>query len=85
MHRHGTAAGARSHITRSAIAGCLIERADYAGAEAILLEALPVMVDAIGDSHAATQACLRRLVELYERWQAPDKAADYRRRLHKPQ
>jgi serine/threonine protein kinase/Flp pilus assembly protein TadD len=70
--------------TRSAIAGCLIERADYPGAEAILLEALPVMVNAIGDGHAATQACLRRLVDLYERWKAPDKAEEYRRRLQKP-
>jgi hypothetical protein len=42
------------------------------------------MVSAIGDSHAAIQACLRRLVDLYERWKVPDKAAEYRRRLHMP-
>jgi serine/threonine-protein kinase len=64
--------------SRSAYAACLIRHRRHAEAEALLLAAFPVLRARLGDGHVATRETAERLVELYEAWGRPEKAAAYR-------
>jgi eukaryotic-like serine/threonine-protein kinase len=67
--------------TRSGIAACLTARGQYAEAETLLLGSLATLRREQGKADPGTQATLRRLVDLYTRWNQPDKAAPYRAEL----
>jgi serine/threonine protein kinase len=60
---------------------CLTGQKRYAEAEAALLEAHEILTAALGTDHAQTLKVLPDLVGLYEAWDQPDKAAEWRSRL----
>ena len=66
------------------IGGCLIAGRRYGEAEPLLLESYPVIQAAFGSSHNRTISILRRLVELYNAWGKPQKAAPYAALLPNP-
>jgi tetratricopeptide (TPR) repeat protein len=53
----------------------------YDEAEAKLLEAHEILVAAVGADHPQTQKVIPNLVDLYEAWGKPDKAAEWRAKL----
>ena len=57
---------------------CLIRLARYEEAERCLLESLATLKAALGENHGRTQSVLTSLVDLYEAWEKPDKAVEYR-------
>jgi serine/threonine protein kinase/tetratricopeptide (TPR) repeat protein len=57
---------------------CLTHLGLYEQAEANLLAAQEVLQANLGKEHTRTRRNVRRLVELYEAWGKPDKAAEYR-------
>jgi serine/threonine protein kinase len=57
------------------------DRKDYAGAEPLLTEALAIRRARLGPSHPLTLRIVRELVELYEAWNKPQRAAHYRAML----
>jgi serine/threonine protein kinase len=67
--------------TASFLAECLIELGRYREAEELLIRGHRVMVVGRGAAHERTREVLGRLVDLYEVWDKPDLAAEYRARL----
>ena len=65
----------------SGLAVCLTRMGRYADAEELLLEAHQILDAALGEQHDHTQTNISRLVELYEAWDEPAKAAEFRARL----
>jgi tetratricopeptide (TPR) repeat protein len=53
----------------------------YAESEAVLLEAHEILTAAVGSGHPQTQKAIRNLAELYEAWDKPDKAVEWRGKL----
>ena len=64
--------------TQSHYGTCLTHLGLYEQAEANLLAAQEVLQANLGKEHTRTRRNVRRLVELYEAWGKPDKAAEYR-------
>jgi serine/threonine protein kinase/Flp pilus assembly protein TadD len=62
---------------------CLTHLELYEQADANLLAAQKVLEANLGTEHTRTRRNVRRLVELYEAWGKPDKAAEYRTLLEK--
>ena len=56
----------------------LTDKGEYAAAEAYLREALAMQRRLYGETHSQTQGAVTGLVELYEAWDRPDQAAEYR-------
>ena len=63
---------------RSAYGECLVIQGRYQDAQAHLLGALDILKQHLGENDERTQQTLNRLVKLYEAWEKPDKAAEYR-------
>ena len=47
----------------------------------MILEAFPIIEKTFGIGHPRAQAAVKRLVDLYEAWGKPDKAATYKAML----
>ena len=62
----------------SLLGGCLTAARRYREAEPLLLKSYPILREAFGDSHNRTRVALGRIVDLYDAWGKPDKAAKYR-------
>jgi len=62
---------------KSLLGGCLVAEHRYAAAEPLLLESYPIIKSTFGDSHNRTQVAARRIVDLYNSWGKPQKAAPY--------
>jgi tetratricopeptide (TPR) repeat protein len=63
--------------TQSHYGACLTQLELYEQAETHLLAAQDVLEANLGEEHTRTQRNVRRLVELYDTWGKPDKAAEY--------
>jgi tetratricopeptide (TPR) repeat protein len=58
---------------------CLVQLGRYAEAEGLLLEAYRVFrSDGVAPAEATARTSLRRLIALYEGWNKPARAAEYR-------
>ncbi len=60
---------------------CLTRQRRHAAAETALLEAHEILTAAVGADHGQTVKVPADLVDLYESWGKPDKAAEWRARL----
>ena len=65
----------------TALGECLTRLGRYADAEAPLLEAHRVLHQAVGDQHDWTTQARKALVALYDAWQKPAQADEWRARL----
>jgi serine/threonine-protein kinase len=63
--------------TRAYVGGCLSRTGRFADGERELLAVYPLLVRAVGDTHAETQRVRSLLRELYEAWGRPADAARY--------
>jgi serine/threonine protein kinase len=61
----------------SLLGGCLSKLRRYSQAEKLLGESHSIIKKQFGASHRRTIAALKRIIELYETWKKPDKAAEY--------
>lgn len=57
---------------------CLTQLGRYEEAEPLLLGAYPVLKVSKGDDHLRTVEAIHRLIDLYDKWGKPEKAAEYR-------
>ena len=57
------------------------KRGQYAGAEQQLIKALEFSRRLFGEEHPETRACLEHFVRLYEAWDEPEKAEEWRAKL----
>ena len=57
------------------------EQGDYAKAEPLLLEALEGRRLKLGDTHPHTIESWHNLIDLYEAWDKPEKAYEWRAKL----
>jgi len=64
--------------SRSHLGACLTKLGRYPEAEEQLLAAYPGLKTTRGEQHALTRTAVSRLLELYEAWGKPDRAAPYR-------
>ena len=65
--------------TETILSDCLIRLHQFAGAEHVLQESYARLHDAAGKENVpAVAAVLDRLILLYESWERPNKAAEYR-------
>ncbi len=60
---------------------CLAGLGRYAEAEASLLEGHELIERGFGVEHARTVEAIRALIDLYDAWGKPDKAAEWRAKL----
>ncbi len=60
---------------------CLTRLQRFDEAEVGLIQGYEVLSSMLGDPHERTQRAIRALVDLYEQWGTPGKAADFRKRL----
>lgn len=58
--------------------GYLTERRRFESAEPHLLESYRVFRAVLGDDHASTKLARQRLLDLYDAWDKPDRAAEFR-------
>ncbi len=68
---------ARQSFVR-AVAWVNYSRGQYSEAEQMLIEALEFSRRVLGEEHSETQACLEDFVRLYEAWDKPEKAEEWR-------
>ncbi|MCH8316449.1 MAG: tetratricopeptide repeat protein [Planctomycetes bacterium] len=64
--------------TQSALGGCLVGLGRYEQAEPLLVESLPIIRKRWGEHQKHTLAALDRIISLYEAWDKPQKAAQFR-------
>jgi tetratricopeptide (TPR) repeat protein len=64
--------------TKLLLGACLKEEKKYPEAESLMLEAFPIIEKSFGIGHPRAQAQVKRLVDLYEAWGKPDRAATYK-------
>jgi tetratricopeptide (TPR) repeat protein len=50
---------------------------EFAGSEAVLLEARPIFVKTRGPKHKETRECTRAVIDLYNAWDAADRGKGY--------
>jgi non-specific serine/threonine protein kinase/serine/threonine-protein kinase len=62
---------------KSLLGGCLVADHQYVEAEPLLLESYPIIKSNFGPAHNRTQVAARRIVDLYNGWGKPQKAAPY--------
>ena len=62
-------------VSKSALGGCLVQLGQFAEAESLLTEAHTVLQGELGEENRPTKAALRRLIELYDQWKKPERAA----------
>jgi serine/threonine protein kinase/Tfp pilus assembly protein PilF len=65
-------------VVRSVYGMCLGVEGRFEEGERQLLEALQVVVDAMGSDHPRVPVIRSRLADLYDAWGRPDRAAEYR-------
>lgn len=65
----------------SALGACLTALEEYGEAEVLLLDGAETIAATLGDKHKLTLETRRRLVDLYEAWDRPKLAAEWRARL----
>ena len=63
----------------SLLGGCLSKSGKFSHAEKLLVESYSTLEKEFGTSHPRTQAALKRIIELYDAWEMPEKAAKYRK------
>ena len=66
---------------QSLLARCLTDLDRYPEAEALLLEALPIMKNSRGIEDKDVRTAVERMVSLYEAWGKTDQAEKYRKDL----
>lgn len=66
------------HRSRSNLGACLIKLKRYGEAEEQLLAGYGGLKAALGDQHAQSRKAADHLIELYQSWRKPEKAALYR-------
>jgi len=71
-------------ISRSSLGQCLTLMERYTDAEQELLEAHRILESRLNASHPRAQTTVGRLVTLYERWDRPQDAANWREKLNEP-
>ena len=64
--------------TQSALGECLVGLGRYEQAEPRLVESLPIIRERWGEQQQHTLRALDRTISLYEAWDKPQKAAQYR-------
>ena len=69
----------------SLIGSCMAAQGHYALAEPLLTESQPTLEMAKGISNARKRAAINRVVRLYEAWNKPAKAAEWRAKLEPKQ
>jgi len=74
--KHWAIGGFRGNLGR-----CLAALGRFEQAEENLLTGYDEVRQALGDEHKETQTVLRKIVDMYEKWQRPDKANEYRAKL----
>ena len=62
-------------VSKSALGGCLVQLGQFAEAEPLLTEAHTVLKGELGAESRPTKTALRRLIELYDQWKKPERAA----------
>ena len=70
--------GSRVAETQSVLGGCLVRLGRYELAEPLLVESLPIIRERWGEQQTHTLKALDRIISLYEAWDKPQKAAEYR-------
>ena len=68
--------------TESVLGACLTGLGKYGEAEPYLLRGYPIIAKDKGSDHRRTIEAIQRVINLYEAWNKPDKAAKYRAILH---
>jgi serine/threonine-protein kinase len=68
----------RVALTESALGDCLAALGRFEEAEPLLVRSPPRIEAVLGQSDRRTHAALRRIINLYEAWDRPEKAAEYR-------
>ena len=66
---------------RGGLGAALVAMGQYEVAEPNLLEAHELLRDRLGDENHVVRRICRSLAELYEAWDKPDKAAEWRAKL----
>ena len=69
--------------TENILGGCLTSMKRYAEAEPLLTSSYAVIAKQAGTGHPRTQAALNRVIQLYEAWDKPTKATEWRAKLPK--
>ena len=69
--------------TKSLLGGCLSEQGKYQESERLLVKSYEIIRKQFGDDHRRTREALARIINLYDAWGKPDKAAKYRGLLKK--
>ena len=62
----------------SLLGHCLAGQQRYQDAESLLLDAYSILHTEMGDRHRMTADVLKYLVELYDEWNKPQQADEYR-------
>jgi serine/threonine-protein kinase len=84
LRQHGLPQGHwRTAQSQSALGACLTALKHYREAEPLLQASYTALKAAFGERDKRTQRALNHLIELYQAWSQPDKAAHYRARLAK--
>ena len=73
----------RTAEARYELAGCLVLRCRYEDAERELLAAYQGLESGLGKAHPRTVRVLKRLVDTYEQWEDPERAAEWEAKLPK--
>ncbi len=71
----------RTAVARSVLGASLVGQGRFAKAEPLLVESYPLIRDAKGEQTFYTQDIVNDLVDLYQRWDQPAKAREYRELL----
>ncbi len=67
-----------THAFGMDLGASLLALGSYAEAEQVLLESCDRLFDILGLKHRRSQRCMKALIDLYEAWGKPEKAAEYR-------
>ncbi|MCH8251533.1 MAG: serine/threonine protein kinase [Planctomycetes bacterium] len=68
----------RIALVKSSLGECLVRQERFDEAEPLLLESLPMLRESRGTSSTAYRRTLTRIIDLYDAWNKPDEAAEYR-------
>ena len=66
---------------QSGLGYCLLRLEQFEEAETVLLEAEEHLLAMVGPDHPWTRSTRDRLAQLYDAWEKPDRAAEWRARL----
>jgi tetratricopeptide (TPR) repeat protein len=64
--------------TKSLLGGCLSEQGKYQESEQLLVKSYKIIRKQFGDDHRRTREALARIINLYDAWDMPEKAKEYR-------